>query len=204
MAFLPWAFAIHINTFTSQYTLVCKFSCWKVPTLLSYFSVLPYHLTGIYLCQKPLSKLIFDLWRKKVELPMFFLALRRKYIFSTILAVLITSLTNTITIVYVAEAYHKIHSTCVAVFPAAQMQGVEVQGRTGTFQWIFVHNLLSAFFTGGVDHAQKWHSNVFVAPEVCITLKSEVSPHHSDPIFFQNAFNGLNSFTKVEASCEIH
>lgn len=147
MAFLPWAFAIHINTFTSEDTLVCKFSCWKVPTLLSYFSVLPYHLTGIYLCQKPLSKLIFDLWRKKAELPMFFLALRSKYIFSTIPAVLITSLTNTITIVYVAEAYHKIHSTCVAVFPAAQMQGVEVQGRTGTFQWILVHNLLSAFFT---------------------------------------------------------
>lgn len=48
---------------------------------------------------------------------------------------------------YVVEAYHKIHSTCVTVFPAAQTQGVEVQGTTGTFQGIFLHNLFAAFFT---------------------------------------------------------
>ncbi|CAM9265184.1 unnamed protein product, partial [Bubo scandiacus] len=48
----------------------------------------------------------------------------------TIFAVLITSLTNAITMVYVVETHHKIHSACVTVFPATQMQGVEVQGRT--------------------------------------------------------------------------
>lgn len=88
-------------------------------------------------------------WAVKEEnrAAMFFLALRRKYIFSAIFAVLVTSLTNTISMAYVVEAYHKIHSTCVTVFPAAQMQGIEVQGRTGTFQWIFLHSLLAAFFT---------------------------------------------------------
>lgn len=77
---------------------------------------------------------------------MIFLVLRRKCIFSAIFTVLVTSLTNTTTMAYVAEACSD-YSDSATVSPETGRQGVAVQGRTNTFQWIFLYNILTAFFT---------------------------------------------------------
>lgn len=78
---------------------------------------------------------------------MIFLVLRRKYIFSAIFTILVTSLTNIATMAYVAEACYKINSDSATVSPETGREGDAVQGRTDTFQWIFLYNILTAFFT---------------------------------------------------------
>ncbi|KAI1243263.1 hypothetical protein IHE44_0000854 [Lamprotornis superbus] len=67
-------------------------------------------------------------------------------------AVLVTSLTNTLTIAYIVEAYPKIHSTCVTAFPAAQTQVCEAEEdplqigtENGSVQAELLHLYLSPF-----------------------------------------------------------
>lgn len=155
------------------------------------------------LLSKSSEKAHFIPVKKENGAVMLFLALRRKLIFSAFfffLAVLVTSLTNTLTIAYIVEAYHKIHSTCVTSFPAAPTQGVEVQGKTGTFQWIFVHNLLSNSF----PTTQCWSWSKITLEVFCSTwcLYYHKVWGKSHPIFFHNSFDSLNNFTWMKDSCE--
>lgn len=72
---------------------------------------------------------------------------------------------------YVAEACYKIYADSATVSPETERQGVAVQGRTDTFQWIFLHNIFSLQSLGGVDLAQKMTFKCFCNTWIIYYLK---------------------------------
>lgn len=177
--FIPWAAAIHINLFTFQDILVHKFSFWRVPILLIYFSVQSNHLSGIYFCHKPLRKLILYLWRKKMKLQCYSLLWGENSSFQPLFFFLFGSSSHfldkyTYYSLYWRSLSKNPFSLCYYL-PSSTNMGHWSSGEN----WYLSESLCIIFQIssqpGGVDHGQKLHSKFFIAPEVKIAIKSTVS-----------------------------